>query len=105
LNSELIPWELQHPEPTTGTASGTAFYSDGVTPLPIGTVQTIRIDSGSVATDGKPLESGKFSVEENGGDYTLNIIFEGTVAGSVNVTIINGQDVPQDVVTNWGLVL
>jgi len=75
---------MSRPEPTTGTASGTAFYNDATTPLSEGTARTMNKADGSVGEE-KALENGNFKEERPAGDYTIQIINNGNVVGSKEV--------------------
>lgn len=51
------------------------------------------------------LENGIFKEERPAGDYTIQIINNGNVVGSIDVTIVVGVDLEgQNVVTNRGLI-
>ena len=100
---KLIPWELQRPEPVstpveTGTITVTALYSDGATVIPSGITQVCNAD-GSVGSE-ISFESGTFIIEKPAGDYIINIVVENVVVGTLNLTIIVGENPGQSVVTN-----
>lgn len=76
----------------------TALYSDGATVILSGIGQIID-DGGSVGTEIN-FESGTFAVEKPAGDYIINIVVDGIVVGTLNLTIICGENPGQIIVTN-----
>lgn len=82
----------------TGTITVTALYSDGATVIPSGIAQICNAD-GSVGTE-IPFEGGTLKTERPAGDCIINIVVENVVVGTLNLTIIVGENPGQSVVTN-----
>lgn len=96
------PGEGNEPEEpaTIGTVSGTIYYADHTTPMPVKDPDSIEISDTTTTTD----DEGRYSVELAPGNYTINVKVNDVSVGQAGVSVEAGTSQTVDVVTSRAIM-
>jgi len=96
------PGEGNEPEEPamTGTVSGTIYYADHTTPMPVKDPDSIEISDTTTTTD----DEGRYSVELAPGNYTINVKVNDVSVGQAGISVETGVSQTVDVVTSRAIM-